>query len=385
MLYVLHLLLAVSSIQIDGNFADWPSEKTDLVTDHFTYKIVELQQQGCLQQLPDQLKIEIGGYDIIFSPTSKGYGVACFNDGKWISPYDIGLVFAPTTASTKFEVRVDVPDTKVQKVEFDLGKTDDAIRVISWNIQFGNLLDQKERSIRMLSALQPDVLLFQEFDGDDTPERITDILEVALGGSWQVSMSAASGDVRHEQLRSAIATRFPLQELPQIMSPVSYPLKIAMARIRIDETDVMFVSLHLRCCGGPTSEAELQRQVEANAIRTALQKYASDAVIIGGDWNLVGTTKPLDTVRKDGFAVVEAYQPDGTLTATWADAKSSFTPGRLDWMLVRGKALNLSGSFVLDTFDLHPDTLVEQNLRTQDTKLLSDHLPLVADLRVVAQ
>ena len=52
-------------------------------------------------------------------------------------------------------------------------------------------------------------------------------------------------------------------------------------------------------------------------------------------------------------------------------------------MLYSPLSLEVARSFVLDTSDLDSDTLIAQELLGEDTALLSDHLPLVADFRVL--
>ena len=105
--------------------------------------------------------------------------------------------------------------------------------------------------------------------------------------------------------------------------------------------------------------------------------------IIAGDWNLVGTMKPLEIVQSNKLAIVDAYQLDNRLNATWSDTTSSFTPGRLDWMLYSPETIELVNSFVFDTGDLDMKTLLEENLSAEDTAEFSDHLPLVADFNLI--
>ena len=318
------------------------------------------------------------GYDITFSPTAFGHGVSCKRNGQKISPYSIGLVFSPTTASTMFEIRINKRVTVLPTTTFDLTPLGD-LRVVSWNVQFGNMLDDVDRSSRLLKSIQPDVLLLQELDGDDTPETLQVFLRESLGGSWNVCMSTALGEERHQRLRSAIATTLPMT---QIHPAKKLPHKVVMANIQYKSKTYTFGSLHFRCCGGPDSEAELQRQKEANMLRDNIQALNTDGVIIAGDWNLVGTNAPLETVKANDLAIVQAYQPDGKLTATWSDASSSFTPGRLDWMLVSKNTVKVARSFVLETSDFDEETLKKYQVQRDDTETLSDHLPLVADLRL---
>ena len=334
--------------------------------------------------MSQQKIVELGQYTVIFSPKNKGYGVSCKKGDEWISPYEAQVVFAPTTASTKFELRVKKPH------ELDFLKTLDFkpighFRVVSWNVQFGNLLDDKERAARILKALQPDVLLLQELDGDDTPQTLTRFLVETFDGSWDVCCTPVSGTERHHKLRSAVATNRTLKSTQHVDSESWKQIKAIISTIDINKTPINFVSLHLRCCGGPTGEAEEQWQDEAWAIREAIESRQSPSFVVAGDWNLVGTTKPLQIVQTNEFAIVDAYQPDGRINATWSDVTSSFTPSRLDWMLYSPKTLALVNSFVLDTADLDSETLHAHGLMSEDTAELSDHLPLVADFERITK
>jgi hypothetical protein len=52
-------------------------------------------------------------------------------------------------------------------------------------------------------------------------------------------------------------------------------------------------------------------------------------------------------------------------------------------MLYSPKTLTVVNSFVLDTADLDGETLIANDLLQEDTAELSDHLPLVADFRIL--
>ncbi len=371
------LLLALSPIQIDGKFNDWADDVTQQEDDYYIYKLIELPSEACLQQLPEQKIIAIGDYKVFFSPNGKGYGVSCKQGEEWVSPYEVGIVFAPTTASTTFELRIHKPNIQVptKPLSFE-GKGD--IRVVSWNVKFGNLFDDKARSARILKALDPDVLLLQELDGEDESSTLVLFLNEITEANWSAGLSQVHGTERHHQLRSAVATSFIAKRNMEIPN-----LKAIHSVIDVQEKPINFISLHLRCCGGPIGEAEERRQEEATAIRNVIDNISSPRWIIAGDWNLVGTTKPLDIVREGKLAIVDAYQPDGLLNATWSDTTSDFTPGRLDWMLYSPETLKLVNCFILDTADLDSKTLDDKNLNLKDTAEFSDHLPLVADFKVI--
>ncbi|MDP6987080.1 MAG: endonuclease/exonuclease/phosphatase family protein [Phycisphaerales bacterium] len=370
----------LATIVIDGQFQDWPENQTEVVDDRFVHRQILLEEPGCLQQLPRPLNVDIGDVHITFSPRETGYGVAVSRDGVVVSPYEIGLVFAPTTASSRFEIRIDRPGATRKPVSFDLADAG-GTRVVSWNVQFGNLLDDKVRGTRILRSLRPDILLLQELDGNDSPGDVAAFLGGALGGTWTVIMSPLSGERTSHRLRSAVATTLPATPLPAPQPVANWPIKVAAAKIALGQRTLTAVSVHLRCCGGPDGEAEQQRQEEAMSIRRSLASHAGP-LVIAGDWNLVGTRRPLEILQRNDMVIVEAPQPDGLLTATWSDATSAFTPGRLDWMLVR-TPIRVERAFVLDSADLDDPSLAAGNLRSGDTAALSDHLPLVADLVLV--
>lgn len=69
-------------------------------------------------------------------------------------------------------------------------------------------------------------------------------------------------------------------------------------------------------------------------------------------------------------------------TSTWRDDESSFAPGRLDFVIYTDSVLNMRG-FVLNTAEMLADELAAYGLQAEDTAG-SDHLPLVADVVIVA-
>ena len=76
-----------------------------------------------------------------------------------------------------------------------------------------------------------------------------------------------------------------------------------------------------------------------------------------------------------------AYTPvlgDATVV-TWVDERSSFGPGRLDWLLYDVSRSELVNGFMLDTRVLTDEALNQMGLERTDT-MKSDHLPMVLDL-----
>jgi endonuclease/exonuclease/phosphatase family metal-dependent hydrolase len=152
---------------------------------------------------------------------------------------------------------------------------------------------------------------------------------------------------------------------------------------------VLAVPLHLPCCGAEALRVR-NAPVLADALQSVVSESNPDAVIVAGDFNTVGTRRPLDLVRQgvavggNELAVVEALQLDGRSNATyWNSLPGQFPPGRLDWMLYSPSSLELLRSFVLEASDLAPEWLEVHGLEADDSDIArsSDHRPIVADFR----
>ena len=118
-----------------------------------------------------------------------------------------------------------------------------------------------------------------------------------------------------------------------------------------DGARVLVASVHLVCCGRAGDERDQRRVVEVEAIRDALASMrpaeSGAPLVILGDLNLVGSTRPLDRLRTaldvDGsdLSTAPAMRLDGRSNLTWSKATASFTPGRLDYVVYTDAALEL--------------------------------------------
>ena len=100
-------------------------------------------------------------------------------------------------------------------------------------------------------------------------------------------------------------------------------------------------------------------------------------VLLIGDYNLVGSRKPLDIINAAGLHDVICTGGDGT-AHTWRGLKpdESFWPGRLDLVSTTGfKAVN---GRVFDTGRLTETERKQLSVEKADS-LASDHLMLVVD------
>ena len=91
-------------------------------------------------------------------------------------------------------------------------------------------------------------------------------------------------------------------------------------------------------------------------------------------------------VIADQHAAVNTFLKDAvsrhsrlSQTYTWQNEFSPFSPGRLDFIIFTDSAIDLEKTYVLRTEEMIPDSLSKYGLLSEDTRLASDHLPVVAD------
>ncbi len=445
--------LLAQPLQLDGQFDDWNGAATATplaaarTADHVYLHLMLDGPPVNLQGLDSPMRLRMNwdgdqttgragadppgtDLEIVFSPKQgrRHGGVEVKLSGGGGNTWDAaGLAFSPTIAANQFELRLQrnlsgvsaasrIPWTLEGATDAPLSgvavigpprpappphmtslprKERGAIRVVSWNLEFGNLVKQAAVARRILAALQPDVLLLQEIERDQTESELLEVIEAA-GGQWRLQLGPLGGSIR-----SGIATRLPATQVPafdNLKRRGESHGHVRAAALRLDVPGVgpvLAVSTHLKCCGVVDGPEDMKRIGEVLAIRRAVHEaeQANDlaGLIIGGDLNLVGGSLPLDLLIAAGegmvtehsdhdLLVVDAWQPDGSGLQTWQKPGQSYSPGRLDYIVVSGQTLTPTFAAVFDTLDLPEQSLRAMNLVRTDAGRASDHLPVVVDL-----
>ncbi|MFK7760096.1 MAG: endonuclease/exonuclease/phosphatase family protein [Phycisphaerales bacterium] len=364
-----------------------------------------------------------GGAEVTFYPTTNP------SDASQISHADVGFYFLPTHNAPRYEARLDraaLPSLQHEgeitvvvehlAIGGDLLKTqsftttlpryreikpidqtitsaqDGHVRVMSTNVLYSAPLDTPEPFTRVHDALSPDVILYQEWF-KATTQQVEQWVHTHLGQEWQLIIGDQDSGV-------AIATK--LKVLEQISKPIvahrnDRPSRVVAAVLetpsigtRSDQPGhLIVVSLHLKCCGGAGSDEDAKRIAQAQQIHGLMlelrERYPDAGMVIGGDYNLVGSRTPLEMIRAGLGINGQDLTPAPTLVLgtqsmlTWTSPGSSYTPGRLDWLLVDDHAWSMHQSFSLDTARLTNHALDESGLFVDDSRA-SDHLPIVVDL-----
>lgn len=276
-----------------------------------------------------------------------------------------------------------------REIRLDPAAESRGIRVSSWNGERGALFESPTAFARTFEAVLPDIVLLQELPSGSRMN-LADLEEWfnRLEGdrTW-------SGVLSGGNLPVAVLSPHPMKPVPGLERISGLDPRGTTRQVRavgglaeIDGRSVLALSIHLKCCGRLGSSEDQKRRAEVDAIheavRTVLEDLTPDVVVIGGDFNLVGTRTVLDRLC-EGLApgggdlvVSRPLRPAGDATTTWEKPGQAFVPGQLDFILVGG-ASGLENAVVVDPAQLGRSWLRRHGIPAQAP---SDHLPINVDI-----
>jgi len=329
----------------------------------------------------------------------------------------VGFASAPTFAAQRFEIRVDLSSLGVVGpggVTLSLAGSDaldeplrvpatspapvprgapiepaprPSVRLASLNTLRTGLFapGQSDKLTRLLVAADADAYLLQE-EYNSSESQIVSLFNTILPldkGVWRA----------HKRGDTAVVSRWPLVDLP------SHDSSYSAAAMLTGHGPVVLVSIHPKCCGYIGSSEDQRRIDQAKLTAQLVQevragqydgqvKLSGAPVIVGGDWNLVGSRMPLDILTApelEHMAELRLVRTGAADTTTWRELDGlGFPPGRLDLMVYDCELLKPVRAEVLDTSMLTQDRLKQLGLFPDDSTG-SDHLMLLTDFALAAQ
>lgn len=269
------------------------------------------------------------------------------------------------------------------------------LRVASWNAELGAIFTDPEPFAATLRAIAPDVILLQEL-GKASRDELVAWLDAHLPGEGAWSALTSGGD-----LRTAVAARGALRPasfldgVKRTTDRGDRDVRAVGAALERDGRRTLLVSVHLKCCGRIGGDEDATRMAEVATISEAIAKAHAaqpfDAIVVGGDLNLVGDRAVLDRLARgldlDGSDLdpVEAYHLADRVNTTWRPNKpgggEKFLPSRLDYILFSGAALETRRAFVFSEGDLSAEAASSLSLPASALDRPSDHQPVVVDLQ----
>ena len=303
-----------------------------------------------------------------------------------------------------------------------VARTPGTLRMVAWNVADGGFRDRRPAFERVVRGLNPDVVLLDEVHADVTMselERFGDALAQGSGPEWRWWLAQGGGRQRTvvgarglELLGDPALARIAYQPgalegwLQRVGNEPEYPgmpplsmlaraegeggLSATGAWVAWGGLEILFVPVDLQSAGYDGSPRDRLRELQARTLNRALAAALADrpgaGLVVGGDLNLVGSARPLEELRASleagggNLQVARVERLRDRSLATWRsmDPRAPFSPGRLDYVLYRGGALNLEQAFIFDAEDLSAEALELLGIHASDSRA-SDHLPLVAD------
>jgi endonuclease/exonuclease/phosphatase family metal-dependent hydrolase len=267
--------------------------------------------------------------------------------------------------------------------------------------------DRQPSYRRVFDAIGPDVIAFQEIyeQSADTTETVMEG-EYGLADEWNWAK-------RGQDL--VLGSRFPIEDehtIPGYEQNESGAFLLD-ARSALGERLIVVV-MHPPCCNFEADEDDpsrnAQRQQVVDGVAAFLRRVTGGEgpfdvapgtpIAVVGDMNFVGKAQQPRTLRTGEIVNTDRFGPSGApdwdggdlldtnprqtgapLHSTWIDTTSAFPPGRLDYAFVTDSALEVVHEFILNTAALSEAERSAHGLEAGDTGTMSDHLPVVVDLK----
>lgn len=426
---------AAQSFIIDGAFDDWPAnavttsdaagdatgqldvtEVSGVVMGNTVFVSVTITEPFNLQSgsssNPDLKLVLDGGAGAAVEVRFRGRRVVRRDTNQTLTWDAVRYSSAPTVAADRFEIRVDlsavggVADGSVS-VWFEGSDTLGApltiqeaapagpptparadarlkrgFRVVSLNTLRTGLFKpaQAARLARLLVSAQADIYLLQEeYDSSESQieELFNSIMPLEKGQAWNA----------HKRGDTVVVSRWLMSGLP------NYDTSYSAAAVLSPQGPIVVVSQHPKCCGYIGSSEDDRRIQQAGLTAQVIDEVRAgqhdgvvvlrDApVIIGGDWNLVGSRGPLDRLTAPelpGVSELRLVHQGKADVSTWRELDGlGFPPGRLDVVVFDSQRLKPIDARVFDSAFLTQAQLDRLGLQATDS-LGSDHLMLIAD------
>lgn len=286
---------------------------------------------------------------------------------------------------------------------------------LSWNVSGDSFTSHPDEFRALLASASPDLVLLDEVAPNTSAEQLRAVLPPSANDpandGWQISIGSSGG-----RQRDVIATREPIEELPEFAGIIPYPesarrmitermsdedrtkyaahmddgIAVNGAIVHIGARRLLVIIADLECCGNdPASWDELKRRVEATEVRRLVRQVLArspvDGVVLAGDFNLVSTPIPLVLMSgpyegpQAGLIAAEAYHKDGITTWTWTEPNSPYPSRAMDYQLYSPTALKAQNGYVLATEEMSADALAANGFRADTASRLSNHRPVVVE------
>ncbi len=308
-----------------------------------------------------------------FSPSGIG----------WLLTKDSAAQAGPATVSGTYTLRNQTL-APYRKIPIARPK-DPHFRILSYNVLWDGLTLRPPPFNRILKALDPDVIAFQEI-GAGTEQTTRQRVEEILGGGWY---SARQRDC-------VTVSRFPISASAAAGRNLATLLDLSAKGVK---KEILLVNCHL-----PFGPNHQERAADITSLMAFLAKSRAGEgltplepgtpIVVLGDMNLVGPSADLRALQQgeDGrpdwddtpLADLHPYHSSAPRSYTWqSPRRTGFGPSRLDYVFYTDSVLFPVKSFVLATDSMDKKTLKRHGINPSDAIEASDHYPVIVDFQLL--
>lgn len=162
------------------------------------------------------------------------------------------------------------------------------VRLMAANITSGEMQSYEDPGIRIFKALEPDIVLIQEFRyRDDTPSDIRQLVDLAFGEEFHYYREDGRG------LPNGVVSRYPILAAGEWEDSRISNRDFAWARIDVPgPIDLWAVSVHLKA--GRDNPSRTKRFAQMQELAELIRQHVpeGDYLALGGDFNTQHVGEP---------------------------------------------------------------------------------------------
>ena len=347
-----------------------------------------------------------------------------------LSLYDLDIIPLPTYSSDEFEIAINrslfsdticisisekigndfMPDngsvftyifdncSLPTTTAIDFSKNDpNNLRLMTYNVFFNGLINNNrvDEHRRIFSSANADIITFQEC-GNTTYNDVLGFLNASPINYPYIYPDLNSGNLT--------ISKYPSLQSWQVADKID--AELIDLPDSIYATDILILNGHPPCCANNQGRQEnfdalIQFINDAKTVGGIIDLPINTPISFPGDMNLVGYSEQYYTILNgkisdtttfgnggfpdwDNTSLEDqiCYFNENEIAYTWHESNPSigdYPPGRLDFVFFTNSVMSVDKSFIISTEHMSSSLLVQNNLFWDDTKIASDHLPVIVD------
>ena len=268
---------------------------------------------------------------------------------------------------------------------------------MTYNVKSNGLISNNriDEHRRIFASANADIITYQEC-GNTTYNDVLGFLNTSLTYYPYIYPDLNSGNLT--------ISKYPSLQSWQVTNKID--AELIDLPDSIYSADVLIVNGHPPCCSNNQGrqdnfDAFIEFIHDAKTIGGVIDLPINTPIIFSGDMNLVGYSEQYYTIVNGTISDTAAFGNGGfpdwdntplkdqvcsfnenDMTYTWDDSSPSvgdFPPGRLDFVFFTNSVMSVDKSFILSTEHMSNALLSQNNLLWNDTKIASDHFPVIVD------